>query len=110
MRVRSALRKWSMHSRVTMVVRYARGEQDIGVLVLDRPEPRVLHDILGFAGAAEHPVRNREQQRSMASNVPSSQSVAAMAHSPCIPSIFRRTRESVCDIRLPQRRCHRIVF
>ena len=38
---------------------------DVGVLVLARPEPRVLHDVLGFAGAAEHPVRNREQQRSM---------------------------------------------
>ena len=42
----------------------ARGA-DVGVLVLTRPEPRVLEDILGFAGAAEHPVRNREQQRSM---------------------------------------------
>src|SRR5438552_17699590 len=42
----------------------ARGA-DVGVLVLTRPDPRVLHDILGFAGAAEHSVRNREQQRSM---------------------------------------------
>ena len=42
-----------------------RRHPDVGVLVLDRPEPRVLHDILGFAGAAEHPVRNREQPRSM---------------------------------------------
>jgi hypothetical protein len=38
---------------------------NFGLVVLARPEPRVLHDILGLAGAAEHPVRNREQQRSM---------------------------------------------
>jgi hypothetical protein len=38
---------------------------DIGVLVLTRPEPRVLHDILGFADAAEHPVGNRKQERPM---------------------------------------------
>jgi len=38
---------------------------DAGVLVLARPEPRILHDILGFAGVAEHSVCDREQQRSM---------------------------------------------
>src|SRR4029453_13494733 len=54
-----------MHSLVTIVVRIRASGADVGVLVLTRPQPRILHDILGFADAAEHPVRNREQQRSM---------------------------------------------
>ena len=37
----------------------------VGVLVLTRTKPRVLQDVVGFAGAAEHPVGNREQQRSI---------------------------------------------
>ncbi len=54
-----------MHSRVTMVVRYARAERTSACFVLTRPKPRILHDILGFDGAAEHSIGNREQQQSM---------------------------------------------
>src|SRR4051812_28204950 len=42
----------------------ARGA-DVSVAVLTRSEPRVLENVLGFAGAAKHPISNREQQRSM---------------------------------------------
>jgi hypothetical protein len=35
------------------------------MLILARTDPRVLNDVLGFGGTAEHTVRNREQQGAM---------------------------------------------
>ena len=85
----------------------ARGA-DVGVLVLTRPEPRVLHDILGFAGAAEHPVRNREQQRSMRLErclVPVSRCHGSRRLALLLLS--RRMTEAVCDSGVPRPRCHK---
>src|SRR5438093_10768781 len=78
---------------------------DVGVLVLTRPEPRVLHDILGFAGAAEHPVRNREQQRSMRLErclVP----LSGGHGSPylALPPALRRMKRAICDSGVPRHR------
>jgi hypothetical protein len=80
-------------------------EADVGVLVLTRPEPRVLDDILGFAGAAEHPVRNREQQRSMRLErclVPVSRCHGSRRLALLLLS--RRMTEAVCDSGVPRPR------
>jgi hypothetical protein len=78
------------------------------VLVLTRPQPRVLHDILGFAGAAEHAVRIENNRGRCASNVAPSQSIAAMVQVLLLlPLIFRRMTEAVCDTGVPRRRCHK---
>src|SRR5258705_12090313 len=77
----------------------ARGA-DVGVLVLSGSEPRVLDDILGFAGAAEHPVRNREQQGTMCLEgglVPVSRCHGSVA----LLLISRRMTEAVCDSDAP---------
>ena len=55
MRVRSALRRWSIHSRVTMVVRYARAERTSACSSWRARSHASWTDVLGFAGAAEHP-------------------------------------------------------
>src|SRR5947207_4375543 len=71
---------------------------DIGVLVLTRPEPRVLHDILGFAGAAEHSVRNREQQWSMGlERCPVPVSRCHGSRRLALVLLSRRMANAVCD-------------
>ena len=58
-------RSWSIASRVTTVDRYAFGDS-ISTPSASAPlvaQERLLHDVLGLAHAAEHPVGDREQQR-----------------------------------------------
>ena len=80
----------------------ARGA-DVGVLVLTRPQPRILHDVLGFAGAAEHPVGNREQQRAMRfERGPVPVSCCHGSRRLALLLLYRRMTEAVCDSGVPR--------